>query len=74
MEHQSQHTESDNAAINSGGSSSGNSNGSNMNNSTITVADADARAKKPKKLRQTCDPCSEAKVKCDKGNPRCAPL
>ena len=71
MEHQSQHTESDNAAINSGGSSSGNSNGSNMNNNTITVADADARAKKPKKLRQTCDPCSEAKVKCDKGNPRC---
>jgi hypothetical protein len=38
------------------------------NNNTITVA---GRPKKPWKLRQTCDPCSEAKVKCDKGNPRC---
>ncbi|GKT49750.1 sterol regulatory element-binding protein ECM22 [Colletotrichum spaethianum] len=38
-------------------------------NRTITVADG--RPKHPCKLRQTCDPCSEAKVKCDKGNPRC---
>ncbi|OAA56175.1 Zn(2)-C6 fungal-type DNA-binding domain protein [Niveomyces insectorum RCEF 264] len=38
-------------------------------NSTITVAGA--RPKNPCKLRQTCDSCSEAKVKCDKGNPRC---
>ncbi|EFQ33702.1 hypothetical protein CGRA01v4_01999 [Colletotrichum graminicola] len=37
--------------------------------STITVADV--RPKRSGKLRQTCDPCSEAKVKCDKGNPRC---
>ncbi|KAL8789568.1 MAG: hypothetical protein Q9195_006745 [Heterodermia aff. obscurata] len=38
------------------------------NNSTTTVA---ARPAKTWKLRQTCDLCSEAKVKCDKRNPRC---
>ena len=38
------------------------------NKNTTTVA---ARPTKPWKLRQTCDLCCEAKVKCDKGNPRC---
>jgi hypothetical protein len=38
------------------------------NNNTTTAA---ARPTKPWKLRQTCDLCGEAKVKCDKGNPRC---
>ncbi len=42
--------------------------GNNNNNNTITVT---GRPKKPSTLRQTCDSCSEAKVKCDKGNPRC---
>ena len=40
----------------------------NISNNTTTVV---ARPNKPGKLRQTCDTCSEAKVKCDKGNPRC---
>lgn len=44
--------------------------GPGASNSTITIADA--RARNTGKLRQTCDPCSEAKVKCDKGNPRCS--
>lgn len=38
------------------------------NNNTSTVA---ARPTKSLQFRQTCDLCGEAKVKCDKGNPRC---
>ena len=38
------------------------------NKNTTAMA---ARPTKPWKLRQTCDLCSEAKVKCDKRNPRC---
>lgn len=83
---ENQHTEQDatsttppSAATNSNNNTNNNTNTTNNNNNnnnntasnnTITVADP-ARPKKPWKLRQTCDPCSEAKVKCDKGNPRC---
>lgn len=38
----------------------------NTNPNTAAV-----RPNKPWKLRQTCDLCSEAKIKCDKRNPRC---
>jgi hypothetical protein len=41
----------------------------NKNNNTINVAAP--RPGKQWKLRQTCDLCSEAKVKCDKKQPRC---
>lgn len=39
--------------------------------SSSTIAVAHPRPTNTSKLRQTCDPCSEAKVKCDKTNPRC---
>ncbi|KAK0648454.1 hypothetical protein B0T16DRAFT_427583 [Cercophora newfieldiana] len=39
--------------------------------STSTSTSTAPAAGTKTKLRQTCDPCSEAKVKCDKGNPRC---
>ncbi|ORY60946.1 uncharacterized protein BCR38DRAFT_442977 [Pseudomassariella vexata] len=44
----------------------------NNNRSSGTITVTEVRPKIPfLKLRQTCDRCSEAKVKCDKGNPRC---
>jgi hypothetical protein len=46
-------------------------NNTNTTNTTTTVVAARPRPTKPSKLRQTCDLCSEAKVKCDKGTPRC---
>ncbi|CAF9928989.1 MAG: hypothetical protein HETSPECPRED_007247 [Heterodermia speciosa] len=39
--------------------------------SKTNTTTAATRPTKSWKLRQTCDLCSEAKVKCDKGNPRC---
>ena len=42
-----------------------------MSDTTTNNTTMAARPSKPWKLRQTCDLCSEAKVKCDKGNPVC---
>ena len=41
----------------------------NIDNTSSTAPDT--FPKKPSKLRQTCDACSETKVKCDKRSPRC---